>query len=407
MSENSLQVAIQQKDFSQIEKLIAADTPGYKSLRSYEQDALIQTALRNKAFSLLLKMVDLGLLTVDLFEIDRWMGSFLYTVLLYTPFEKNPAGFRNPRPTNTVADPEAIDAGSLLFFRELTEKIENIDETVENQTLLAHAISQNMPIPILQLIVDAGCPADTYDYSDNTLLFGRLTPEVGRWLVEQGLDVNHKNKGGITPLERAIDSGNQNLVQILLDNGADIAHETKEGYSMFRFALVDKVDYPLFDLLCNYGQPDFHQMSKTGSSLLYDYVEHLHSSGEQQLTYLRKLLEMGADVQQMNTTMYGQKRTVLDAALAKDFAVFELLLNYYTGDINQSDDQGNTLLHRVCVFDLNHDQMKAKELYRKVKHLLTQGADVSLRNTQDKTAMDLAVEDNLKDKTVALLLKGQ
>ncbi|MDO7742560.1 MAG: ankyrin repeat domain-containing protein, partial [Pedobacter sp.] len=60
----------------------------------------------------------------------------------------------------------------------------------------------------------------------------------------------------------------------------------------------------------------------------------------------------------------------------------------------------------VCAFNVNYDQNVAKETYRKVKFLLENGADISLTNTKDQTALMLASDDNLKTKTVQLLLSN-
>lgn len=407
MNDITLKEAIRQKDFSKVEECIQTDAGSFRDLKAYEKESLTQTALRNKAFSLVLALAEAGLITIDLFELDRWIGSDLYNVLLYTPFTKTAGTIGNPRATHTLESRDELDPESLDFFGAFAARIENIGEAVEGQTLLELAISKNLPVPVLQIIVDNGCPADTYDHSENTLLFRKLTPQIGRWLVEQGLDVNHKNKGNETPLEKAIENGNKALVKTLLDNGADLHHKNKEGNSMFYFALVDKVDYELFDVLCEYDSPNFYETNHTGNSVLFNYIDRLTSPGEKQVEYLEKLLEMGADVQQMNTTIYGQEKTPMEAAIAKDVVIFETALKYYPHDVNQAGNNGNTLLHKVCGMDLNFDETKAKDLYRKAKLLLNKGADPSIRNSEDKTAIDLASNDNLKEKTVALLLKHQ
>ncbi|RZL64022.1 MAG: hypothetical protein EOO93_07405, partial [Pedobacter sp.] len=69
-------------------------------------------------------------------------------------------------------------------------------------------------------------------------------------------------------------------------------------------------------------------------------------------------------------------------------------------------DKGNTLLHKVCAQNVNYDAEKARELYKKVKLLIENDADVSDTNDQDKTALMLASDDNLKTKTVELLMKN-
>ncbi|MNR10898.1 Ankyrin repeats (3 copies) [compost metagenome] len=74
-------------------------------------------------------------------------------------------------------------------------------------------------------------------------------------------------------------------------------------------------------------------------------------------------------------------------------------------DINRQDDEGNTLLHKVCAYNVNYEAEKAKETYRKVKLLLENGADKNITNNKDQTALALASDDNLKIKTVELLMK--
>ncbi|MOA66374.1 hypothetical protein D3C78_1931100 [compost metagenome] len=55
---------------------------------------------------------------------------------------------------------------------------------------------------------------------------------------------------------------------------------------------------------------------------------------------------------------------------------------------------------------MNYDAEAAKEIYRKVKLLLENGADKEITNDKDETALALASTDNLKVKTVELLMKA-
>ena len=64
-------------------------------------------------------------------------------------------------------------------------------------------------------------------------------------------------------------------------------------------------------------------------------------------------------------------------------------------------------MHKVCNYELNHDQNKARELYKKVKFLLAKGANINAINNDDKSPMQLALTDNLKDKIVAILLNSK
>lgn len=395
--------AIQNKDFELAKELLESQSEAFNDLKPYEKNGIIQKSLSSKKFDILEILIDQGFIELDFYEVDRWLDSFLHEVLVHIPFVLQPKGFGANRSVET--DLEALDQEALVFFEKVCFQIENIDEVIERQTLLEYAISKNTPIPVLDIIVKAGCSAAWMDASENTLLFKKLQVPVVEWLLGQGLHVNHQNKGQETPLIKAILNDQVDVVKVLLDHGADITYKNKDGNSVFHMALVDKASFELFDMLCEYDQPNVEELNNSGSSLLFNYLERMYSVSSKEIGYLEKLLNMGGDVLQVNKTIYGVSKSPLDLALSKGFDVFEALLMHYQEDINQTDDNGNTLLHKACAYSLNFDQNKAKEIYKIVKLLLSKGADITLRNTDDKTAMELAMDDNLKEKIVALLLK--
>ena len=395
---------VSNRNFTEAAALLKEDSKAFENLKNYERNNVVQHCLREKAFDVVEILLNNNVFNLDLFELDRWSGSFIDAVFVYLPLVINPSGFGSNK--SVVADMTGIDEESLIFFSKVCSRIENIDEPLEGKTMLDYAISKNIPIPALQVIVDSGCPANRMDASENTLLFKKLQAPIVEWLIGLGLDVNHKNKGQKTPLQNAIDTDQLEVARILMDNGADASVTNKEGNSLFYTALVDKVSYTMFDLLCEYNYPDMTAMNNSGSSLLFNYIDRTCSWDSTELEYLDKLMNMGGDVHQENKTVYGIQKTPLELSFEKGFEVFERLLEHNSSDINQADDNGNTILHKVCAIELNFDQNKAKDLYKAVKLLLHQGADASLRNTQDKSAMDLAIDDNLKEKAVKLLLIG-
>jgi ankyrin repeat protein len=400
----SIYQAVQRKDFQLAKELLTSQVTDFNDLKPFEKSGIIQQALRAKAFEILEVLMEHDLIVLDVYELDRWLGSFFHEAIMHLPFILEPKGFGPNRPV--VTDPEELDQNVLQFFEKVCAKADNLDEALENQTLLDYAISKNLPIPVLDIIVNAGCPVDRMDASENTLLFKKLQAPVIEWLIGHGLNVNHRNKGNETPLLKSIQNNQLEVVKAFLDNGADLNYKDKEGNSLFHIALVDVVSYELFDLLCEYDQPNLEEFNITGSSLLFNYLDRMYAFNPQVKDYLEKLIAMGGNVLQVNKTIYGVSKTPLELSIGKGFDVFETLLAHCHEDINQTDEEGNTLLHKVCAFSLNHDQNKAKELYKIVKLLLGKGADTSIRNTNDKTAMDLAMDDNLKEKVVAILLKS-
>ncbi|WPR76000.1 ankyrin repeat domain-containing protein [Algoriphagus sp. NG3] len=398
---NPLKQAFFARDYEQVEATILNEASSFSGLTSFDQNQIISTFLQQKKYDFILKLSDTDAVILDVFELDKLDGSFIETVLSKTPFYTQPiTSYNFESLSKETPNQEALD-----FLGNFVSKIENIDASIGNESLLKLALNKKFPLQALEILVNAGCDITEMDASDNTLLFNKLQTPTTQWLIDQGLDVNHKNKGGKTPLLRAIENNELDIVQLLLENGVDTSVKDKDGNSIFHMALVDKVSYELFDLLCEYDSPSLEETNSGGSTMLFNYIDRLYSSGEKELEYLNKLLEMGGDIHQVNRNAYGEEITALDIASKKGFVVFEALLKHNYQAINLTDDNGNTLLHKVCAMQLNFDQSKAKEQYKMVKLLLKQGADAALRNAQDKTPLDLATDDNLKDKVVALLLK--
>jgi len=109
----------------------------------------------------------------------------------------------------------------------------------------------------------------------------------------------------------------------------------------------------------------------------------------------------GADLRQPGT-YYGEPKSPLDWIAEKRSEILKAVID--SVDVHAQDDKGNTILHKVCAHNVNFDAEAAKEVYCKAKLLLDAGADPSITNDKDETALMLAQQDNLKVKTVELLM---
>jgi uncharacterized protein len=144
-------------------------------------------------------------------------------------------------------------------------------------------------------------------------------------------------------------------------------------------------------------------LNKDGEAILPSYMRMVNNGTETELKLLDRLINDGADLTQ-TSPYYDKQKSSLDWAAEKSVVVLSQLLKTGKVDINSQDNGGNTLLHKVCAYDVNFDKEVAKETYRKVKLLIEDGADIDLLNDADETALMIASKDNLKSKTVELLL---
>jgi ankyrin repeat protein len=119
-----------------------------------------------------------------------------------------------------------------------------------------------------------------------------------------------------------------------------------------------------------------------------------------------ELLQDGADPYQ-GSLWYGAPKTTVDWLAEKSATLLEIVLAAGVIDLDRRDDHGNTLLHKVCAYNVNYEEFRVKETYRKVNLLLDAGADPSITNDRDETPILLAEGDQLKVKTVQLLLRRQ
>ncbi|MDR3007454.1 MAG: ankyrin repeat domain-containing protein [Sphingobacterium sp.] len=341
----------------------------------------------------------------ELYLNKDWIQTDLFE---YESFNHSPiAVFLKP----ALYDPAAIQA-YLPYFNKFLSKIEDINEEVSGDTLLSFAIDNNAPIEILKALIDAGININfksRYGESYLYLFCQKLgmppanADQIIQLLLDNEVDVNATTIENKTALFLAVSANKIAVCKQLLENGADVNITNTKGETPFLLAAAHSQNIDMLKLLLEYGTPDFTQLTKDGENLLNVTLRFVQRD-EHSINIIGLLLENGASLSA--TSQYYQKpKSGIDWVAEKSSELLSYLLeHHYIEDINEADNDGNTLLIKVCMYNCNYEESVAKDIYRKVKLLLKHGADSTIENRFDKKAVDYAMEDQLKTKIVETLL---
>lgn len=364
-----------------------------QNLESFSHTPLFDTLAREKAFDIIILFIDNKLIETDIYAYERLSGSFLESL------------FRNLK-----ADPD-----SLAFVKELVPKLSNINDAAANETLLSLALSLKTDPAIVKQFIEEGLDATIVNNAEDTYLHqiakdqmmpAHLAKEYAQLLIDAGIDVNAANIIKETPLMAAISRNKKELLQLLMENGAQPNEENKDGETSYFQMVVHQSNPELYAIVTEFEKPDFYKKNKNGQAFFIEYLRRTNKAAESTTRLLKAMLEDGADLLQ-TSTHYSKETNGYDVLAEKTFDIFELLLKADHTDPSYLDNDANTLLHKVCAYDINYDQNAARDTYKKAKLLLEMGVDPQAANNADQTAMMLAATDNLKSKTVELLLNSK
>lgn len=392
LSKTPLLEAINNANFSTAEELIRNGERIPDGLQSYNLTQLFETLAAKKGFAVLNALAATGQIPMDVYALEKFDNS------VFRPLIK-----RLPQ-----------DEESLAFLREFVANAQNINDEVDGTTLLAYAFESQAEPAVVKALIDAGCRTDFKNNAEDNLISQvvriNLVPEPKQqayieMLLQEGVDVNETNVVKQTALHIAVERDKRHLVAILLQHGAQPNDQDKHGNSAFFYALAHKFDRDVYAKLSANTPADFSLLNKDGQTPLSEFLRMMQG-GTDDVALLEQLLADGADLDHA-TPYYSKPTSGWDWIIEKSTEVLQMALRKTGADVNRQDNDGNTLLHKVCAINPNYEQNRAREIYKKAKMLLDAGADPMITNTQDKKPMDLAATDNLKAKTVEILLAAE
>ncbi|KAK4459808.1 putative ankyrin repeat domain-containing protein [Cladorrhinum samala] len=183
--------------------------------------------------------------------------------------------------------------------------------------------------------------------------------------IQEGVQLDVTDPGGYTPLHRAAENGHKAIVQLLIDNEADVNAEDKKGSTAL--IMASQGGYEAIVQLLIDNEADVNARDKYGSTALIMASEQ----GDEATVQL--LIDNGANINIQDK----DGETALIWAITNGQEAIARVLIEYSADVNISDKDGRTAL----IWASRQGQEAV------VRVLINHGADVNISDRNGKTAL--------------------
>jgi len=238
----------------------------------------------------------------------------------------------------------------------------NDEVYLKDEIFLNYAIQEGRLFDVKNIINKDRTKVNEKDKWGYTLLHDAVVAErleIVEYLVQQGADVNTSNLERFTPLHDAANKGRLELVRFLLAKGADPNAKDISNNT------------PIHEAVAGYGV----------------YITNIRY-----IEVVKLLLSVGDVVNDKNNK--GETPLHL-ASRGNSLEVVKLLVSE-GADINSQNNDGDTPLHETAI---------AGEL-RIQQYLLSKGAQIKTKNNYGETAADIAAQNNHTEMLKLLYAKG-
>lgn len=308
----------------------------------------------------------------------------------------------------TKKNPINISAyfGYLDILKLLIKKIKTTNEPL---FIAEHALigaCMGGQLEVAKYLVSEGYPINHVDLKGTTPLSHAVyenRKDCVIWLLENGADVNHAENDGITSFFYACARGCLDIAKILLNYGADCEKPNNNGVTPFHAACI-KGQLEVVEWLLSTNKIDIHSLSKIDTTpLISAYVNSQEAT-------CKLLLKNKVDVNQQ--TKPSSISILHIACLKGDLTFVKKLMEEHHANINLANDDGETPLYIACeraILAYKTALPFGEEVKNRVfiKSLLKLGANPYSQNSQGKTVLELALENEYKELIQLLLENNQ
>lgn len=216
-------------------------------------------------------------------------------------------------------------------------------------------------------------------------------------LISQGVNVNEPaGKSGYTPLHLATYIGHEDILQLLLESGADVNFAEDHGNTALHYAVSRLTNLRIVEYLITFGA-DVNARNTLGESALYmalkkPLIRRNKMLSTQDTQIIELLINSGADVNQPDDE---GRRPLHVSVVLENLEIVRMLYNAGARDsIDARDDKGNTPVHLAV---MNRDPW--------ILDLFLMGAaDCNIKNNEGLTPLQCEVLKDGKYDFVRVLI---
>ena len=264
-----------------------------------------------------------------------------------------------------------------------------------------HEAAQKGDSKAVQTLLEKGAPVDAQDEKGLTALhYGAMSGygSVVALLTGHGADVNATSPDGRAALHHAVFQGNKEIAEVLVAHGADLNIKDKKGKTPLSLAIeADRQDIAL--LLIDAGA-DINVKEKDGETLLH------RAAVLGKCEVAKALLDRGIDVNVVYSRGWTPLHRAVRSLTLKDSHVEMVkLLVAHGAAIDRKNGNGSTPLN-IATESIMISSRGEPPLYRVVKFLISEGADIHTKSKHGWPALHWAVGTGQKDVVELLIAKG-
>ena len=283
----------------------------------------------------------------------------------------------------------SVGTGDCNTVRWLIEQGVDVNHCDKNGFTAVHIAAKQGNLDVLKLLKESGANIHVQNEMDRNSIMsaaiGTGDCNTVRWLIEQGVDVNHCSKKGVTAVHIAAQQGNLDVLKLLKESGANIHAQTEMGINSIMSASVGTGDCNTVRWLIEQGV-DVNHCDKKGFTAV-------HIAAKQgNLDVLKLLKESGANIHVEDNE--GSYSVLLAAIGTGDCNTVRWLIEQGV-DVNHCDKNGFTAVH-IAAMQGNLDV---------VKLLKESGANIHVENNEGSYSVMLAAIGTGDCNTVRWLIE--